>query len=282
MSLEGRVALVTGASRGIGEYISKYFAQAGAKVAVAARTEEVSDPRLPGTIHSVAQSIVDGGGEALAVRMDVRDNDSIREGVEKTVEHFGKLDIVVNNAAILVPGNIESVKERHLDLIWQIDLCGPLVLCKAAVPHMKAAGGGDIINISSRAGVFPGPGPYDQPARGGAFYGMIKAGLERFSQGLAMELQPDAIKVNVFSPQGRIKTPGNVWAENDRENPNLEFEAADLMGRARSGSANSLLSSRGTSFSTRISLVSRASTRASSPPRSANGLRSWRTDQRVR
>ena len=211
MSLEGRVALVTGASRGIGEYISKYFAQAGAKVAVAARTEEVSDPRLPGTIHSVAQSIVDGGGEALAVRMDVRDNDSIREGVEKTVEHFGKLDIVVNNAAILVPGNIESVKERHLDLIWQIDLRGPLVLCKAAVPHMKAAGGGDIINISSRAGVFPGPGPYDQPARGGAFYGMIKAGLERFSQGLAMELQPDAIKVNVFSPQGRIKTPGNVW-----------------------------------------------------------------------
>ena len=105
---------------------------------------------------------------------------------------------------------------------------------KRALPYLKSAGGGDFINISSRAGVFPGPGPYEEPPsrRDGSFYGMIKSGLERFSQGLAKELQADNIKVNVLSPQGRIKTPGNIWAENDPENPSLEFEAAEEMGKA--------------------------------------------------
>jgi NAD(P)-dependent dehydrogenase (short-subunit alcohol dehydrogenase family) len=229
--LEGRVAIVTGASRGIGEYVARSLAQAGAKVAVAARTEEVSDPRLPGTIHAVAAAIKAEGGEAMGVRMDMRDADSIKEGVQKTVDTYGGLDIVVNNAAILVPGTLESVQERHLDLIWQIDLRGPLLLMKAALPHMKQAGRGHIVNVSSRAGVFPGPGPYADTRSGGAFYGMVKSGLERFSQGLAMELQGDNISVNVLSPQGRIKTPGNIFAENDRENPSLEFQEAWEMGK---------------------------------------------------
>ena len=229
--LEARVALVSGASRGIGEYVSRALAEAGAKVAVAARTEEVTDPRLPGTIHTVAQSIRDAGGEALAVKMDVRDPESIAAGVQKVVGEWGKVDILVNNAAILVPGTIESVQDRHLDLIWQVDLRGPLLLMKHVVPLMKQSGKGHIINVSSRAGVFPGPGPYKETRGGGAFYGMVKAGLERYSQALAMELQDDNISVNVLSPDGRIKTPGNVWAQNDRENPNLEFEDAWEMAK---------------------------------------------------
>jgi citronellol/citronellal dehydrogenase len=231
MALDGRVAIVTGASRGIGEYVAKHLASAGAKVAVCARTEEVQDKRLPGTIHSVAQAIRDAGGEAIAVRMDVRDPESIASGVQRVAEEWGRVDILVNNAAILVPGTIESVQERHLDLIWQIDLRGPLLLMKHCVPHMKQAGGGHIINVSSRAAVFPGPGPYEAPRGGGSFYGMVKAGLERASQALAMELQGDRISVNVLSPQGRIKTPGNVWAQNDPQNPDLEFEDADEMGK---------------------------------------------------
>ena len=233
-SLEGRVALVTGSSRGIGEYMAKHFARAGAKVAIAARTVEVTDKRLPGTIHSVAEEIRSEGGESAAVQMNMRDPESITSGIEEAVEELGGLDIIVNNAAILVPGNLETVQDRHLDLIWQIDLKGPLILMKYALPHLKNAGGGDIINVSSIAGVFPGPGPYDTTPsrREGSFYGMVKSALERFSQGLAKELQDQEIKVNVLSPQGRIKTPGNVWADNDPNNPSLEFEAADEMGKA--------------------------------------------------
>jgi NAD(P)-dependent dehydrogenase (short-subunit alcohol dehydrogenase family) len=103
------------------------------------------------------------------------------------------------------------------------------------IDPMAQSGGGHIINVSSRAGVFPGPGPYNEEQRarrGGAFYGMVKAGLERFSQSLAMEVQDENISVNVLSPQGRIKTPGNVFAQNDKENPDLEFEEAVAMGKA--------------------------------------------------
>ncbi len=229
--LEGRVALVTGASRGIGDYVSRALGEAGAKVAVAARSETVTDPRLPGTIHTVAQSITDAGGEAMAVRMDVRDPASIEAGIRQVTDAWGTIDILVNNAAILVPGSVESVLDRHLDLIWQIDLRGPLLLMKHVVPLMRAGGRGHIINISSRAAEFPGPGPYREPSTGGPFYGMVKAGLERISQALAVELQPANISVNVLSPDGRIRTPGNIWAENDPANPNLAFEEAWEMAK---------------------------------------------------
>ena len=231
MTLEGRVAIVTGASRGIGEYISKHFAAAGATVVIAARTEEQQDLRLPGTIHSVAQEINDAGGTALAVRTDMRDLESIEHCVERTVEEFGRIDIIVNNAAILVPGGIDSILPRHIELMWQIDLRGPIMLCKYAVPHIKAAGGGHILNISSRAAVPLGPGPYET-AGSGFLYGAVKAALERASERLAQELQPDRIACNVLSPMGRIRTPGNIWAEQDPDDPKLEFEPAEEMGKA--------------------------------------------------
>jgi NAD(P)-dependent dehydrogenase (short-subunit alcohol dehydrogenase family) len=232
MPLEGKVAIVTGASRGIGEYIARVLAGAGAAVTVAARTEEVTDQRLPGTIYTVAEHITSRGGQALPVRLDVRDAGSIENCVQRTVDELGRVDIIVNNAAILVPGRLESVQPRHLDLIWQIDLRGPLLLIRAALPHLRAAGAGHIINISSRAGVFPGPGPYPEARPGGSFYAMVKAGLERYSQSLAMELQDAGISVNVLSPQGRIRTPGNIWASNDKDHPTLEFEPADKIAAA--------------------------------------------------
>ena len=145
--LDGRKALVTGASRGIGADIARGLTAHGAAVSVAARCDEASpDPRLPGTIRTVAAEIRSAGGTTVPVPLDVRSPESITRAVERTVAELGGLDILVNNAAVLVPGTLESVQDRHIDLIWQLDLRGPVLLCAAAVAHMKESGG-DIINI---------------------------------------------------------------------------------------------------------------------------------------
>jgi len=235
MSLEGKVAVIVGGSRGIGRDVAVALAEAGADIVVAARTEQVSDPRLPGTIYSVAEEVQARGRRALPVKVDVTKDEDLEGMVRQTVDTFGRLDILFNNAAILVPGTIRTVQPRHLDLMWRVDLRGLLMAIRYALDPIAQSGGGHIINVSSRAGVFPGPGPYDEQQRarrGGAFYGMVKAGLERFSQSLAMEVQDENIAVNVLSPQGRIKTPGNVFAQNDKENPDLNFEEAVAMGKA--------------------------------------------------
>ena len=235
MPLAGKVAVIVGGSRGIGRDVGVALAGAGADVVVAARSEQVSDPRLPGTIYTVAEEVETRGAKALPIKLDVTKDDEIEAMVERTLQTFGRIDILMNNAAILVPGSIRSVQPRHIDLIYRVDLRGPLICMRAVVAPMARSGGGHIINVSSRAGVFPGPGPYseEQTRRvGGAFYGMIKAGLERYSQSLAMELQPEGIAVNVLSPIGRIATPGNKFAQNSRENPDLEFEEAVDMGKA--------------------------------------------------
>ena len=225
-ALDGKVAIVTGASRGIGEYIARALAGAGAAVAVAARTTEVTDRRLPGTIHTVADHIRERGGQALPVRLDIRDPESIAS------EH-GRQILRNFLAAIMVPGSIETIQPRHLDLIWQIDLRGPLLLIREALPHMRAAGAGHIINVSSRVATFPGPGPYQRAASGSlSFYGMVKVGLEHYTQSLAMELQDANIAVNVLSPDGGVRTPGFIFAENDPEHPDLDFEPAGYMGAA--------------------------------------------------
>jgi len=234
-SLSGKVALVAGASRGIGADIARYLAASGAKIGVAARTEVQSDPRLPGTIHSVTEDITSKGGDAIAVLLNLRDPDSIAAAVATVVDTYGRLDILVNNAAIFVPGSLESVQPRHIELTWQVNLRGPILTMREAIPHMRAAGGGHILNLSSRGSTFPGPGPYDpdkQPAGFDIFYGPEKSFLEHFSQRQALALQPDNISVNVLAPTGLIMTPGARFAGNDRENPNLDFETADAMAKA--------------------------------------------------
>lgn len=235
MSLEGKVAIVLGASRGIGADIAKHLARAGARVAVAARTEQVKDPRLPGTIYSVSEEIQQAGGTALPVVLNMRDPDSIAAGIERTVQEWGRLDILVNNAAVHVHGGLEQVEPRHVQLAVEVNFLGPLWAMRLAVPHLRQAGGGHVINLSSRGALFPGTGPYDTsvPRRGDdILYGPLKAGIEHFTQGQARHLQDDNIAVNVLSPEGRILTPGSLYPEQDRANPSLEFEAADKMGLA--------------------------------------------------
>jgi NAD(P)-dependent dehydrogenase (short-subunit alcohol dehydrogenase family) len=235
MSLDGQVALVAGASRGIGADIAKYLAAAGAHVAVAARTVEQKDPRLPGTIHSVVQEITDAGGRAFPVVINMRDPESIASAVQQVVNHAGRLDILINNAAIFVPGTLETVQERHINLSIEVNFRSYILAMREAVPRLRATGGGHIINISSRGAIPLGPGPYteDQQNRAGdIFYGAEKIGLEHFSQRQAAMLQKDNISVNVLSPDVSVRTPGNKYAANDRDNPDLNFEVADDMGQA--------------------------------------------------
>lgn len=235
MTLKGKVCIITGASRGIGRDVAVALGAEGASVVIAARSESVWDKRLPGTIYTVAREVEERGGESLPLRCDVSKDEDLENLVARTMERFGRIDMLMNNAAILIPGNMLSVQPRHIDLIWRVDGRAPLMAIKYALPHIIDGGGGHIINVSSRAAVFPGPGPYNVPAGapvGGSFYGMIKAGLERLSQGLARELTPHKIAVNVLSPQGGIATPGNRFARNDPENPDLNFEEAVEMGKA--------------------------------------------------
>ncbi|MGI8554102.1 MAG: SDR family NAD(P)-dependent oxidoreductase [Dehalococcoidia bacterium] len=233
--LRGKVAIITGASRGIGRDVAVALADAGANVVVAARTEAVTDPRLPGTIYSVAKEIEARGRRALPVKLDVTKDEEIESVIKQTIDTFKRVDILVNNAAIQVPGDTRTVQPRHLELMWRVDLRAPIMCTRAVLGQMTKSGGGQIINVSSRAGVFPGPGPYTEEQISRArqsFYAMVKSGLERYSQALAIELQPSNIAVNVLSPAGRIATPGNKFAANSKENPDLQFEEAVDMGKA--------------------------------------------------
>ena len=133
-----------------------------------------------------------------------------------------------------MPGDLETALLRHINLSIDVNFRGPILTMRAAVPHMRAAGGGHIINVSSRGSDFPGPGPYgpDRRRRADLYHYPAKSGLEHFSQKVAQDLQDANISVNVLSPTGRIKTPGNIWATNDREHPDLDFETAEAMGKA--------------------------------------------------
>ena len=209
--LAGKIAIVAGASRGIGADIATYLARAGAGVVIAARSEQVRDPRWPATIYTVAKEIEDEGNAAFPVRLNLREPESILECVERSVQHFGRLDILVNNAAVQARGNIETMDPRYLSTMWEVNVRGPILMCRAALPHLRQAGGGHIINISSRGAIGPGPGPYNGPHAAGTAYGATKAAVERFTQGLASEVWQDGVSVNALSPHRPIWTEGGHY-----------------------------------------------------------------------
>ncbi len=233
MKLAGRVAIVTGSSRGIGKDIALACAAEGADIVVAARSETEPDPRLPGTIYDTAREVEALGQRALPVKTDVTNEEEVAALVQRTRDTFGRIDILVNNAAVLVPRGILDLPSRHLDLHYRVNLKGPILCIRAVLPTMLQQGRGWIINISSRAAQFPGPGPYQdvQPTR--AFmYVATKAALERLSQALAVEYQAQGISVNVLSPVGRVRTPGNVFGMTPPGGTPEPFEKAEAMGKA--------------------------------------------------
>jgi len=212
VSLQEKVAIVTGASRGIGKAMALGLAGAGASVVVAARTAE---PRanLPGTIHNTVAEIEEAGGRALAVACNVREEESIREMVNTTLDEFGAVDVLVNNAGIGGYAPFLQMTLREWDLNMAINLRAPFIACQACVPIMIEQGGGSIINVSSHAAtnIFSSTLGEDHDAGIaliGQAYGTAKAGLERFTWGLAAELGPHNIAVNVLKPLRPVATEG--------------------------------------------------------------------------
>jgi NAD(P)-dependent dehydrogenase (short-subunit alcohol dehydrogenase family) len=189
-SLEGKVALITGASRGIGRAIALRFAQAGARVVVSSRKLE--------NVQQTADEISGSGGMALAVQAHVGRPEEVSDLVERTLESYGRVDIAVNNAATNPHfGPLLTADEGQWDKILDTNTKGCFRVCKAVVPHMEQQGGGNIINLASIAGLRPSPGM--------GIYGISKAAIIMLTQVLAVELGPANIQVNAIAP-GVIKT----------------------------------------------------------------------------
>jgi 7-alpha-hydroxysteroid dehydrogenase len=233
--LQGRAAIVTGASRGLGREIALALASDGAAVAVVGRTENVWDERLPGTIGETVAEIEAAGGRALAIRADLLDRDDIARLVGEARDALGPITILVNNAAFTAPGRPPKPGDdarpkpaktqqggikadfppvlgtplgayrRH----FEIAVFAAYELIQLVCPDMMAAGVGSIINISSVASRLPGDGPY--PDRSGGVlpgYGGSKAALEHLTSCAAYDLAPHNIAVNALSPSKAIMTPG--------------------------------------------------------------------------
>lgn len=228
--LDSRVAIVTGASRGIGAAIARRFAAEGARVAIVARTAE-PDAALAGSLAETAAKIEAAGGQALVIRADLADPVDRARIVPETVARFGRLDILVNNAAWARFVPIWEAEPRHVDLSLQLNVRAPQELSQQALPHMRTCGAGWILNISSAAADLPPAAPYDSENRYVAFnrdghatlYGLGKAALDRLTGGWAVELSREAIAVNAMAPVGAVASEGALavggWDEHDHIEP---------------------------------------------------------------
>ena len=147
--LTGKVAIVTGGSRGLGKNMAIELARAGADIVVAARTVESGQSKLPGTIHETVEEIAQAGGKAISIRCDVTSENDINEMVKQVINQFGHVDILVNNAGIGMPKSFLKTTSKNLDLLMNVNLKGTFLCAKAVLPHMIEQGGGNIINLSS-------------------------------------------------------------------------------------------------------------------------------------
>lgn len=238
--LAGKIAIITGASRGIGAAIAQRFAAEGARVALVARTLDPGGS-LPGSLRDVAARIHAKGGEALAIQADLSKTEDLARIVETTIGHWGGLDILVNNAAWSRFPPIWDAPERHVRLALQMNVITPHILSQLAFAHMQAQGWGWVLNISSATADMPPAAPWDFAERSlrygrdghATIYGTSKAALDRLTKGWALELAGTGIMVNALAPVGAVASEGALavggWDAQDHIEPVEAMAEAALL-----------------------------------------------------
>jgi citronellol/citronellal dehydrogenase len=230
--MEGRVAIITGASRGIGAHIAERFAAEGAAVALVARTAAPGTSRLPGSLDEVVGRIRERGGQAVAVRADLTSPDDLESIVSRAQEELGPVDTLVNNAGVNFYGPALDIRARRYELTFQINVHAPFRLCQILIPSMVERGRGWVLNIVSKQGRNPKGPPYPDWARDGSVpYAMSKTALERLTTGLAAEFEGTGVSVNALGTSGLVVTPG-VAAVAPHTPDNAPVEPDDAMPEA--------------------------------------------------
>jgi citronellol/citronellal dehydrogenase len=199
-TLAGKTIIMSGGSRGIGEAIAIRAAKDGANIALLAKTTE-PHPKLPGTLYTAAKAIEDAGGHALPIVGDVRDDEGVAAAVARTVEQFGGIDIVVNNASAIDLTPTESVSMKRYDLMQDINARGSFLLAKTAIPHLRKSSNGHVLTLSPPISLDP-----KWFMAGHLAYSIAKYSMSLVTVGLAAELRKDGIAANSLWPRTTIDT----------------------------------------------------------------------------
>jgi citronellol/citronellal dehydrogenase len=199
-NLAGKTIIMSGGSRGIGEAIAIRAARDGANIALLAKTTE-PHPKLPGTLYTAAKAIEDAGGHALPIVGDVRDDEGVAAAVAQTVEQFGGIDIVVNNASAIDLTPTDSVSMKRYDLMQDINARGSFLLSKTAIPHLRKSSNGHVLTLSPPISLDP-----KWFAAGHLAYSIAKYSMSLVTVGLAAELRKDGVAANSLWPRTTIDT----------------------------------------------------------------------------
>jgi citronellol/citronellal dehydrogenase len=233
MSMDGKVALVTGTSRGLGKAIALRLAAEGATVALTARTME-PDPKYRGSLRETLDEVAAAGGSAIAVAADLSRPEDRERLFGEVVERVGPPDILVNNAAVTFLRPLDGFPDRRVRLMMEMHVLAPLHLTQLAIPAMRERGRGWVLNVTSVGGDLPDGPPFSDFDRQAGFgvYGTAKAALNRLTKSLAAELYDDGIAVNAAAPTNPVATPGAGsldLAKTDTEDIGLITQTAFLL-----------------------------------------------------
>lgn len=198
-SLAGKTLFITGASRGIGLAIAERAARDGANIVIAAKSS-VPNPRLPGTIHSAAAQVEAAGGKALPIKCDIREEEDVHAAVAQAVEHFGGIDILVNNASAIWLAGLADTPMKRFDLMQQVNARGSFLCAQACLPHLLKSANPHILTLAPPPSLDP---TWWAPHTG---YTLAKMGMSFVTLGLAGELGPQGIAVNALWPRTIIAT----------------------------------------------------------------------------